>query len=98
MRRGQSRGQQLEPIARWEPTPDGDVLLMDTRALMIHLGIGDRTVRRYREYEVKRDAATGTPLYDALAIGEARQKIPNRACCPPKVKTSDTLVPGTRAA
>lgn len=72
MRRGQAKGQLSQPIARWEPTPDGEVLLMDTLALTLHLGISDRTVRRYPQHRVKTDPATGAPLYDAGAIGDAR--------------------------
>lgn len=75
MRKGQGKGQLLEPIVRWEPAGDGEVLLMDTRALMLHLGISDRTVRRYRAHRVKDDEKTGAPLYDALKIGADRKRL-----------------------
>lgn len=79
MRKGQSRGQLLEPIVRWETTGDGEeTLLMDTRALMMHLGVGDRTVRRYKDHRVKHDEVTGAPLYDALAIGAERLTVQTR--------------------
>lgn len=79
MRRGQSRGQQLDPIARWEPSDDGEVLLMDTLAMTIHLGVGARTVRRYEP--VACDVETRAPLWDAAAVGAARQQV--RARTPP---------------
>lgn len=79
MRKGQSKGQLLEPIVVWDADAAGDErLLMDARALMIHLGISDRTVRRYRTFEVKRDKTTGTPLYDAVAIGVERERVRSR--------------------
>ena len=76
MRRGQRRGEQLQPIARWEPDGDNEVLLLDTRAMTVHLRIGDRTVRRYEP--VACDVATRAPLWDALAVGEARRKVKMR--------------------
>ncbi len=76
MRRGQRRGELAEPIARWEPDGDGEILLMDTKALMIHLEVGDRTVRRYEP--VACDVATRAPLYDALAAGRARLGVRSR--------------------
>lgn len=77
MRRGQGKGQQAEPIARWEPAgDDGEVLLMDTQAMTIHLGVGDRTVRRYEA--VACDVATRAPLWDALAVGAARRAVRSR--------------------
>jgi len=80
VRKGQSKGQLLDPIARWETVDDrGEILLMDTRALTIHLGISDRTVRRYRNHQVKADEATGAPLYDAFAVGAERQNVQTRA-------------------
>jgi hypothetical protein len=61
----------LEPIARWEPCGDAEVLLLDTLAMTIHLRISDRTVRRYEP--VACDIATHAPLWDALAVGDARR-------------------------
>lgn len=63
MRRGQARGQQVDPIARWEPGGDAEVLLMDPKAVQIHFGVSDRTVRRRCE-PVACDVATRAPLYD----------------------------------
>lgn len=77
MRKGQSKGQQVDPIARWAPDGDAELLLMDTRAMMIHLGIGDRTVRRYEP--VACDVATRAPLWDAIAAGTARAGVRTRA-------------------
>ncbi len=72
MRRGQRKGEQLEPIARWEPCADGEeLLLMDTLAMSIHLRIGPRTVRRYPP--VACDLRTRAPLWDAIAVGQLRQ-------------------------
>lgn len=71
MRRGQRRGERPDPIARWEPGGDAEVLLLDTLAMTIHLKIGDRTVRRYEP--VACDIATRAPLWDALAVGDARR-------------------------
>lgn len=71
MRRGQRKGQRPDPIARWEPDADGEVLLLDTLAMTIHLGIGARTVRRYEP--VACDRLTRAPLWDAIAVGEQRQ-------------------------
>ncbi len=76
MRRGQRKGELLEPIARWEHDVDAEVLLMDTRAMTLHLGVGARTVRRYEP--VACDVATRSPLWDALAVGEQRQTIDGR--------------------
>lgn len=76
MRRGQAKGQRLDPIARWEPGGDGEVLLMDTQAMTIHLGVSDRTVRRYDH--VACDVETRAPLWDAFAVGEERQKVKTR--------------------
>ena len=77
MRRGQGKGQEADPIARWEPAGDeGEVLLMDTKAMMIHLQVGDRTVRRYEA--VACDVATRAPLWDALAVGAERQRVRRR--------------------
>ena len=70
MRRGQHRGERSDPIARWEPDGDHEVLLLDTLGMTIHLGIGDRTVRRYEP--VACDVRTHAPLWDALAVGEHR--------------------------
>jgi hypothetical protein len=78
MRRGQRKGQQLDPIARWETIDGEETLLMDTCALMLHLGISARTVRRYREHQVKTDEATGAPLYDAFAVGVERKNVQTR--------------------
>lgn len=77
MRRGQRKGHLVDPIARWEPDVDGEILLMDTTALMLHLHIGDRTVRRYEA--IACDAHTRAPLYDAAAVGAARQMVQSRA-------------------
>ncbi len=77
MRRGQRRGEPAEPIARWEPDGASEVLLLDTLAMTIHLRIGDRTVRRYEP--VACDIATRAPLWDALAVGDARRDIRCRA-------------------
>ncbi len=77
MRRGQLKGQQLNPIARWETTCDGEILLMDTLAMTMHLHIGERTVRRYPP--VACDLDTRAPLWDALAVGAARQNVKTRA-------------------
>lgn len=71
MRRGQRRGETLDPIARWERDGDQEVLLLDTLAMTIHLKISDRTVRRYEP--VACDVATRAPLWDALAVGDARR-------------------------
>ncbi len=73
MRRGQRKGEQLAPIARWEPAADGDdVLLTDTRATSMFLGIGARTVRRYDP--IACDLATRAPLWDLFAVGAAREQ------------------------
>lgn len=72
MRRGQAKGQQLQPIARWERTATGDeLLLMDTLAMTLHLNIGARTVRRYPA--IACDLATRAPLWDAITVGAQRQ-------------------------
>ncbi len=77
MRRGQARGQPADLIVRWEPDGDqGEVLLMDTAAMMLHLGIGDRTVRRYPP--VACDIRTRAPLWDATDVGAARARIRTR--------------------
>lgn len=77
MRRGQRKGEQLDPIARWEPGgDDGELLLMDTRAMMLHLHVGDRTVRRYEP--VACDVGTRAPLWDALTVGAARAQVRTR--------------------
>lgn len=73
MRRGQRKGELLAPIARWERTADGEMLLMDTLAMTLHLHIGARTVRRYPP--IACDLATRAPLWDALAVGADRQTI-----------------------
>lgn len=73
MRRGQRKGERPDPIARWETRADGEVLLMDTLAMTIHLGIGGRTVRRYEP--IACDLATRAPLWDALAVGDARRDV-----------------------
>lgn len=73
MRRGQQRGQPLQPIARWEPDGDQEVLLLDNLAMTLHLRIGARTVRRYEP--VACDIATRAPLWDALAVGAARRDV-----------------------
>lgn len=77
MRRGQRKGLMVDPIARWTAGVDGEVLLMDTPALMLHLRIGDRTVRRYEP--IACDVRTRAPLYDADAVGAARQRVRTRA-------------------
>jgi hypothetical protein len=78
VRRGQRKGEQLDPIARWEPAgDDGQVLLMDTRAMTIHLTCDARTVRRYEP--VACDVDTRAPLWDAFAVGAARATIRTRA-------------------
>lgn len=78
MRRGQQRGQPADPIVRWEPGgDDGDMLLMDTTALMLHLGIGGRTVRRYEA--VACDVHTHAPLWDAVDVGTRRATVRTRA-------------------
>ncbi len=75
MRRGQRKGEQLTPIVRWE---NGDeLLLMDTLAMTLHLGIGPRTVRRYPP--VACDLATRSPLWDAVAVGALRQNVRARS-------------------
>lgn len=79
MRRGQCKGQLLNPIARWETIDGVETLLMDTRALTLHLGISDRAVRRYPQHRVTTDRATGAPLYDALAVGAARAGVATRS-------------------
>ncbi len=71
MRKGQRKGELAEPIARWQPGIGREVLMMDTQALTLHLEIGDRTVRRYEP--VACDIATRAPLWDAEAVGQARQ-------------------------
>lgn len=77
MRRGQSKGEQLDPIVRWEPGgDDGELLLMDTRAMTLHLHVGDRTVRRYDP--VACDVRTHAPLWDALDVGAARAQVRTR--------------------
>ncbi len=77
MRRGQRRGDQPEPIARWEPDAGGEILLMDTLAMTIHLQVGARTVRRYEP--VACDVVTRAPLWDAYAVGDARQSVRRRS-------------------
>lgn len=72
MRKGQAKGQLPDPIARWAPDADAEVLLMDTLAMTLHLGVGDRTVRRYEA--VACDVATRAPLWDAMAVGQQREK------------------------
>lgn len=69
MRRGQRKGDRPDPIARWS----GDLLLMDTLAMTIHLEVSDRTVRRYPP--IACDLATRAPLWDALAVGDARRGV-----------------------
>jgi hypothetical protein len=77
VRRGQSKGQLLDPIVRWEPGgDDGELLLMDTTAMMLHLGVGDRTVRRYEP--IACDILTHAPLWDATLVGAARAQIRTR--------------------
>jgi hypothetical protein len=76
MRRGQLKGQLPDPIARWAPDGDGEVLLMDTAAMVLHLHVGDRTVRRYEPAAC--DVATHAPLWDALAVGAARAQVRTR--------------------
>ena len=76
MRRGQHRGEHLDPIARWEPGVDGELLLMDTLAMTIHLGVGGRTVRRYEP--IACDVATRAPLWDADAVSAARADVRTR--------------------
>lgn len=68
MRRGQSRGTQVEPVARWERAGDDDVLLMDPAAVQLHFGFSERTVRR-RCDPVACDVATRAPLYDEETAG-----------------------------
>lgn len=77
MRRGQKRGQMVEPIARWEPGIDGDVLLLDPAAMRIHFQIDDRTVRRYEP--VACDRATRAPLYDERQVAAHRATVRRRA-------------------
>jgi hypothetical protein len=81
VRRGQRRGEAPAPIARWERDGDSEVLLLDTQAMTIHLKIGDRTVRRYEP--IACDVTTRAPLWDALAVGEARKEVKVRRS-PPK--------------
>jgi hypothetical protein len=77
VRRGQSKGQAADPIARWEPGGDeGELLLMDTAAMMLHLGVGDRTVRRYPP--VACDVQTRAPLWDAVDVGAHRALVRTR--------------------
>ena len=77
MRRGQRKGEQLHPIARWEPTADDlEILLMDTLAMTLHLGITARTVRRYPP--IACDLRTRAPLWDAMAVGAQRQHVKAR--------------------
>jgi hypothetical protein len=70
VRRGQRKGELSHPIARWAPDVDGEILLMDTLAMTLHLGVGDRTVRRYPPAAC--DVRTRAPLWDAYAVGAAR--------------------------
>lgn len=82
MRKGQAKGQPLDPIARWEPDNGSEVLLMDTFAMTIHLGVSGRTVRRYEP--VACDVATRAPLWDAEDVTAKRQAAATAAA------TSDT--------
>ncbi len=93
MRRGQRKGEPAEPIALWEAAAATEILLMDTKALMIHLEVGDRTVRRYDP--VACDVATRAPLYDALAAGRARQGVRSRT---PRATRAAARVAGLRMA
>lgn len=63
MRRGQSPGAPVEPIARWERDGDDEVLLLDRTAAQLHFRVSERTVRRRCE-PIACDVATRTPLYD----------------------------------
>lgn len=77
MRRGQARGEPADLIVRWEPDGDaGELLLMDTTAMMLHLGVGDRTVRRYEP--IACDVHTRAPLWDATAVGAHRALVRTR--------------------
>ncbi len=77
MRRGQGKGERAEPIVRWEPDGEtGEVLLMDTAAMMLHLGVGDRTVRRYPP--IACDVHTRAPLWDAVDVGAQRATVRTR--------------------
>lgn len=77
MRRGQRRGELVEPIARWAPGgDDGQRLLLDPTAMRIHFRIDERTVRRYDP--VACDTTTRAPLYDEGEVSEQRQKTPRR--------------------
>ncbi len=84
MRRGQHRGERPAPIARWEPGVDGELLLMDTLAMTIHLGVGDRTVRRYEP--IACDVATRAPLWDADAVGTDRAAVRTRSRRPSQLR------------
>lgn len=76
MRRGQRRGQQLEPIARWAAGGDGERLLLDPTAMRLHFRIDDRTVRRYEP--VACDSDTRAPLYDEAEVATARAGVRRR--------------------
>ncbi len=77
MRRGQKRGEQPEPIARWEKSQDGEILLLDPAAMRIHFQIDDRTVRRYDP--VACDIRTRAPLYHEQQVAEHRATVRRRA-------------------
>lgn len=78
LRRGQRRGEQVQPIARWERNgDDGDLLLLDPTAMRLHFQIDARTVRTYEP--VACDVATRAPLYDEQAVAVARAGVRRRA-------------------
>lgn len=78
MRRGQRRGEQPEPIARWAAGgDDGDRLLLDPAAMRIHFQIDDRTVRRYEPVACDKD--TRAPLYDEEQVAQHRAGIRRRS-------------------
>jgi hypothetical protein len=76
VRRGQKRGELVEPIARWERGTDGEILLLDPTAMRIHFQIDDRTVRRYEP--VACDRATRAPLYHEQQVAELRATVRRR--------------------
>lgn len=68
MKRGQQRGQQMDPIARWVRSAGGEILLLCQNAAATHYRVSERTVRRRCE-PIACDVETRTPLYDDTEAG-----------------------------
>lgn len=89
MRRGQRRGEQVEPIARWAPDgDDGPRLVLDPSAMRLHFRIDARTVRRYDP--VACDVQTRAPLYDEEAVAAARAAIRRRSSRSPAAADTES--------